>query len=377
MVPLSLYIHIPWCIQTCPYCDFNSHNQPSVLPETAYIDALLADLDADLSVFPARPINSIFIGGGTPSLLSERAYAKLFEGLQQRLSFMPDIEITLEANPGAVEQTRFRAYRSLGINRLSLGIQSFNPAHLKALGRIHNDKEAHKAIQTARDAGFDNLNLDLMYGLPNQSVQEGLTDLETALNHGSEHLSWYQLTLEPNTVFYKKKPPLPPEDTLITLETMGHTYLAEKGFQRYEISAFSKPNQQAQHNLNYWQFGDYYGLGAGAHGKWTTPDLKHIYRTRKQRQPKDYLNADKAYLVEKKEVKARDLCFEFILNTTRLECLIPYRYFSERTGLTEDALTPTLTKAEKLGFLTLKDEGFCITPFGRRFTNDLQSLFLP
>ena len=377
MVPLSLYIHIPWCIQTCPYCDFNSHKRPTVLPETAYIDALLNDLDCDLRIFPPRPITSIFIGGGTPSLLSEHAYAKLFDGLQKRLTFSSHMEITLEANPGSVEQTRFQAYRALGINRLSLGIQSFHAPHLKTLGRIHNDEEAHRAIQAARHAGFDNINLDLMYGLPKQTTEEGLLDLETALSYTPEHLSWYQLTLEPNTVFYKQQPTLPPEETIDTLERTGHAYLAREGYQRYEISAFSKPNQAAQHNLNYWQFGDYYGIGAGSHGKWTSPDLKHISRTRKQRQPKDYLNPDKTSLIEKKLILAHDLIFEFMLNTTRLECPIPYTCFSERTGLAFETLMPQLNAAKSRELLHLDDTSFRITPFGRRFTNDLQSLFLP
>jgi putative oxygen-independent coproporphyrinogen III oxidase len=377
MVPLSLYIHIPWCIQTCPYCDFNSHKGPAVLPETAYVDALLNDLDDDLLAFPPRPITSIFIGGGTPSLLSEHAYARLFDGLQKRLTFSSDIEITLEANPGSVEQTRFQAYRALGINRLSLGIQSFHAPHLKTLGRIHNDQEAHRAIQSARHAGFDNINLDLMYGLPKQSTQEGLSDLETALSYTPEHLSWYQLTLEPNTVFYKKQPTLPPEETIDALERAGHAYLADEGYQRYEISAFSKPDHAAQHNINYWQFGDYYGIGAGAHGKWTSPDVKHIYRTRKQRQPKDYLDASKPYLIEKKLIQPHDLIFEFMLNTTRLECPIPYVFFSERTGLALETLMPKLQEAKSRDLLHLDNTSFRITPFGRRFTNDLQSLFLP
>ncbi|MDF1645528.1 MAG: radical SAM family heme chaperone HemW [Legionellaceae bacterium] len=377
MLPLSLYIHIPWCIQKCPYCDFNSHQSPKTLPELQYVHALLKDLDHDLALFPARPISSIFIGGGTPSLLSESAYALLFEGLNKRLTFAQQIEITLEANPGSAEQTRFKAYRTLGINRLSLGIQSFNKTHLKALGRVHNDKEAHRAIEAARRAGFDNINLDLMHGLPEQSVSMGMQDLETALSYTPEHLSWYQLTLEPNTVFYKKPPKLPHDDITYDLEQKGHAYLAENMYEKYEISAFSKPQKQAQHNLNYWQFGDYYGIGAGAHGKLTTPDLKKIYRTRKQRQPRDYLNPSKAQLVEKQWIHVRDLIFEFMLNTTRLEQPIPYALFTQHTGLNINTLIPKLKAAEQQGLLRCSQTHWHVTPFGRRFTNDLQRLFLP
>ena len=377
MLPLSLYIHIPWCIQKCPYCDFNSHKSPDVLPEVHYVQTLLNDLDHDLSLFPARPIHSIFIGGGTPSLLSEHAYAQLFEGLHQRLDFEPNIEITLEANPGSVEQTRFSGYRRLGINRLSIGIQSFNPLHLKALGRVHDDKEAHRAITSARAAGFDNINLDLMHGLPHQSHEEGLTDLQTALSYEPEHLSWYQLTLEPNTVFYKKPPILPHDEALDDLEQAGHRYLADHHYTKYEISAFCTPNKPAQHNLNYWKFGDYYGIGAGAHGKLSSSDLTHIHRTQKTRQPKDYMNTNKACMSSKKIVTAPDLIFEFMLNATRLEEAIPYTLFTERTGLALTTLMPLLKQAETKGFLRLDKQHWCITPFGRRFTNDVQSLFLP
>ncbi|MCH9689171.1 MAG: radical SAM family heme chaperone HemW [Gammaproteobacteria bacterium] len=376
MLPLSLYIHTPWCIQKCPYCDFNSHKSPQKLPEMHYVHALLADLDDDLQTFPARPIHSIFIGGGTPSLLSEHAYAVLFEGLRKRLIFTPHIEITLEANPGSVEQTRFKAYRALGINRLSIGIQSFNKAHLKALGRIHDDEEAHRAILSAREAGFDNINLDLMHGLPEQSVSEGMQDLKTALAYTPEHLSWYQLTLEPNTVFYKKPPKLPSEEITADLEQAGLDYLKANQYERYEISAFSKHQKQAQHNLNYWHFGDYYGIGAGAHGKLTSPDFKSIVRTRKQRQPKDYLNADKSYLVENKQINSAHLLFEFMLNTTRLQHAIPYALFTKQTGLDIKQLIPLLKTAEEKGFITCTQTHWKVTAFGRRFTNDLQHLFL-
>lgn len=377
MLPASLYIHIPWCIRKCPYCDFNSHKSPDNLPEANYINALIADFKADLIDFPAREIHSIFIGGGTPSLFSAQAYESLLNQLQQLVPFTKNIEITLEANPGTVEQQRFNDYRQLGINRLSLGIQSFNAAHLKALGRIHDDKQAHKAINTARQAGFDNLNIDLMHGLPNQSIAEGLEDLRSALAYQPEHLSWYQLTIEPNTVFYKQRPALPNEDDACLLEDRGLAMLASKGFERYEISAFCQPGKPARHNLNYWLFGDYYGIGAGAHGKITSLDNNpQIYRTRKHRQPADYLHPDKPFLAAKEQLTANSLLFEFMLNTTRLQQPIAHQLFSERTGLSFDNLKPMLIHAAQKGLIEVSEACWQVTSLGRRFTNDLQTLFL-
>lgn len=375
MSALSLYIHIPWCIRKCPYCDFNSHKSPDELPEKQYIQALIADLKTDLLSFPGRMISSIFIGGGTPSLLSAQAYDTLLNTIQSLLPFAADIEITLEANPGTVEQQRFRNYRRLGINRLSIGIQSFNPSHLRALGRIHDENQAHQAIDAARRAGFDNINLDIMHGLPKQTLTEGLLDLKTALSHQPEHLSWYQLTIEPNTVFYKTRPPLPTEDEAYDLELTGFELLKSMQYERYEISAFSKKNKKSRHNLNYWLFGDYYGIGAGAHGKLTTPDGK-IYRTQKHRQPKDYLNPDKPFLTANSQVIHADLLFEFMLNTTRLEQAIPNQLFTQLTGLDFNLLIPNLLKAQQKGLVTLTDTHWQITPLGRQFTNDLQAFFL-
>lgn len=375
MKPYSLYIHIPWCIRKCPYCDFNSHKSPERLPESDYIQALIEDLKEDLNRFAPRELTSIFIGGGTPSLFSGESFFSLFAQLKKQLSFAKDIEITLEANPGTVEQKRFTEYRQSGINRLSLGIQSFNPIHLKALGRIHDDKQAHKAIEAARNAGFDNLNLDLMHGLPQQSVKEGLGDLTTALGHQPEHLSWYQLTIEPNTVFYKEKPPLPSEDDACRLEELGFNELEKNGFRRYEISAFSKPGRQARHNLNYWLYGDYLGIGAGAHGKHTTPE--GVFRTQKHRQPKDYLNPDKPFLSALEAVTLDELPFEFMLNATRLQQPIPLELFSQTTGLTSDLLLPKLKLAQAKNLVVLTNHDWQVTGLGRRFTNDLQALFLP
>jgi putative oxygen-independent coproporphyrinogen III oxidase len=375
MQPLSLYIHIPWCIRKCPYCDFNSHKSPDNLPEERYIKALINDLKLDLARFPGRTIHSIFIGGGTPSLFSASAYDTLFNTIKSLLPFATDIEITLEANPGTIEQQRFNDYRHLGINRLSIGIQSFNPIHLRALGRIHDDSQAHKAIETARIAGFDNINIDIMHGLPKQTLAEGILDLKTALSHQPEHLSWYQLTIEPNTVFYKTRPQLPTDEEAFHLEEEGFALLESQQYQRYEISAFSKDGKTARHNLNYWLFGDYYGIGAGAHGKLTSNDDR-IYRTRKSRQPNDYLNPDKPFLAAIDQVSDHDLLFEFMLNTTRLEQAIPNSLFTERTGLDFKLLAPKLLIAQKKGLIKLTDTHWQITPFGRRFTNDLQELFL-
>ena len=376
MLPLSLYIHIPWCIRKCPYCDFNSHKSPDELPETAYVAALLADLKLDLNTFPRHNLHSIFIGGGTPSLFSAQAFDSLLTGINQQLPFSNDIEITLEANPGTVEQQRFTDYRALGINRLSIGIQSFNPTHLKALGRIHDDKQAHLAVESARRAGFERINLDVMHGLPNQSVAEGLADLKTAIENQPEHLSWYQLTIEPNTAFYKQRPTLPTEDDAYTLEEEGFELLAKNGFSRYEISAFTRNNQPSRHNMNYWLFGDYFGIGAGAHGKLTHPDTLEIVRTRKQRQPKDYLNPNKSFLSAKDTIDAANRVFEFMLNTTRLQQAIPHELFIERTGLSLDQLMPGLLVAQQKGLVIIDNTSWQITPFGRQYTNDLQSLFL-
>lgn len=376
-MPLSLYIHIPWCIRKCPYCDFNSHKSPDNLPEASYVQALIADLKIDLLRFSGQTIDSIFIGGGTPSLFSASAFGTLLGELRTLLPFATDIEITLEANPGTVEQQRFTDYRALGINRLSLGIQSFNATHLKALGRIHDDQQAHLAIESARKAGFDNINIDIMHGLPQQSIAEGLADLQTALTYQPEHLSWYQLTIEPNTAFYKKRPTLPNEDDAYALEEEGLALLETHHLKRYEISAFCQTNKAARHNLNYWLFGDYFGIGAGAHGKLTTTDSKQIFRTRKQRQPADYLNPDKSFLAAIDQVSNAELVFEFMLNTTRLQQAIPNALFTERTGLSFDNLAPGLRKAQTKGLLNINTHDWQITPFGRQYTNDLQAIFLP
>ena len=377
MIPLSLYIHIPWCIRKCPYCDFNSHKSPERLPEHAYVDALIADFDNDLAQFPKeQPLHSIFIGGGTPSLLTADAYARLFEHIQTRIAFSENMEITLEANPGTIEHGKFSEYLAVGINRLSLGIQSFHPEHLKRLGRIHDAKQAHIAIEQVLAAGFTRFNLDLMYGLPEQTVIQALDDLQFALAYQPSHLSWYQLTIEPNTIFHKTQPILPNEDKIADIEEAGLALLQTHDMSRYEISAFCKDSQMAQHNLNYWLFGDYYGIGAGAHGKITMNSPNQIYRTQKYRQPKDYLNPQKTFLTQSTTLSHAALLFEFMLNTTRLEQVIPMELFTQRTGLPVEYLHPKLMHAAELGFISLLPTTWQITPLGRQFTNDLQALFL-
>lgn len=374
MIPLSLYIHVPWCIKKCPYCDFNSHKSPEHIPEEAYIHALIEDLKADLNLCSPRIIHSIFIGGGTPSILSAKAYELLFTELKKLLVFADDIEITLEANPGTTDEARFTEYRQLGINRLSLGIQSFSVEHLKILGRIHDSHQAHHAIETAMKAGFTRLNLDLMHSLPNQTIEQGLLDLQTAINYQPEHISWYQLTIEPNTIFYKTKPQLPAVDDTYHLEEQGFSKLKKAGYERYEISAFSKHQKQARHNVNYWLFGDYLGIGAGAHGKITKNGV--VLRTQKHRQPKDYLDKNKPFMAQLNTVAKDELIFEYMLNTTRLEQAIPLTLFCERTGMPIEDLLHKLKQAQAKNLVILNESSWQVTPHGRCFTNDLQALFL-
>lgn len=377
MIPVSLYIHIPWCIRKCPYCDFNSHQSPEHLPEQAYVDALLADLDQDLQRFPQQQLlHSIFIGGGTPSLLSAQAYARLFQHIQTRIPFSENMEITLEANPGTIEHGLFSDYRTVGINRISLGIQSFSPQHLKRLGRIHDAYQAQQAIEQVLTAGFTRFNLDLMYGLPEQTVEQAIEDLQFALNYHPTHLSWYQLTIEPNTIFHNTQPVLPHEDRIADMEETGFALLKQHQMTRYEISAFCREQDMAQHNLNYWLFGDYLGIGAGAHGKITVDAPEKIYRTQKYRQPKEYLDRNKSFLAQATPIGIAALPFEFMLNTTRLEQAIPYTLFFQRTGLSDEILQSKLIQAQNLGFIILLPTAWQITPLGRRFTNDLQTLFL-
>ncbi|QNH07187.1 radical SAM family heme chaperone HemW [Pseudomonas sp. B11D7D] len=373
--PLALYIHIPWCVRKCPYCDFNSHAAGPMLPEEEYVDALLADLDIDLQHAHSRPLTSIFFGGGTPSLFSDRALGRLLEGVERRIAFAPDIEITLEANPGTFEQAKFKGYRSLGINRLSIGVQSFQEAKLKALGRIHNGDEAIRAADMARAADFDNFNLDLMHGLPEQSIEDALFDLRTAIAQAPTHLSWYQLTMEPNTVFWSQPPELPEDDLLWDIQEAGQALLAAEGYAQYEVSAYAQPGKQARHNLNYWTFGDFLGIGAGAHAKLSTPDGR-ILRTWKTRLPKDYLDPAKAFQAGERLLQADELPFEFLMNVLRLSEGAPAELFSQRTGLPLQQLEQARREAERLGLLQADDTRLVATAKGQLFLNDLLQQFL-
>ncbi|WP_218278838.1 radical SAM family heme chaperone HemW [Pseudomonas sp. MYb185] len=373
--PLAAYVHIPWCVRKCPYCDFNSHTSDSGLPEDDYIAALIADLDQDLPYAQGRELVSIFFGGGTPSLFSAASLERLLQAMQQRLRFAADIEITLEANPGTFEQAKFKDYRSAGINRLSIGIQSFNPQHLKALGRIHDDREALAAVDMARRAGFDNLNLDLMHGLPGQSLEQARADIDQAIALGPEHLSWYQLTLEPNTVFYSRPPVLPEEETLWDIQEAGQARLAEAGYTQYEISAYARDGRRARHNLNYWQYGDFLGIGAGAHGKLSHADGR-VERYWKTRQPRDYLNPDKAFRAGNKILKADELPFDFLMNALRLVDGVPTAWYPERTGQPVEAMAPLLDQAVQRGLLQPWQQQLRPTEQGRLFLNDLLEMFL-
>ena len=374
--PLSLYVHLPWCVRKCPYCDFNSHAAGPNLPEEAYVDALLADLDADLVQAHGRPLTSIFFGGGTPSLFSAKALGRLLEGVERRIPFAGDIEITLEANPGTFEQEKFAAYRRLGINRLSIGVQSFQAEKLKALGRIHDGDEAVRAADMARAAGFDNFNLDLMHGLPDQSLDDALGDLRIAIAQAPTHLSWYQLTVEPNTVFWNQPPVLPEDDTLWDIQEAGQALLAEHGYAQYEVSAYAQPERMARHNLNYWTFGDFLGIGAGAHGKLSTPD-GHISRTWKTRLPKDYLDPAKRYSAGERLLTAEELPFEFPMNVLRLGDGCSAELFSQRTGLPLEQLAEAREQAQRRGLLQADPARLVATREGQLFLNDLLQYFLP
>lgn len=353
--PLSLYIHIPWCLKKCPYCDFNSHEFKGSVPENEYIDALLKDLDKELDYVQERSLQSVFFGGGTPSLFSAKAIQRLLEGCNQRISFAGDIEITLEANPGTFEQQKFADFRTAGINRLSIGIQSFQEDFLIRLGRVHNASEAMRAADIARKAGFDNVNLDLMFGLPGQQQKQALADLQQAIALNPAHISWYQLTLEPNTLFYRYPPALPEAPLIEGMQDAGIELLAESGYQRYEISAFGQPGQQSRHNLNYWHFGDYLGIGAGAHGKLTLPAQNQIIRTRKLRQPRAYLQPNAIYCISQSAIEPSELPLEFMMNVLRLSEGAPESLFEERTGLPLSLVQENLADLREQGLLLSRD----------------------
>jgi putative oxygen-independent coproporphyrinogen III oxidase len=374
--PLALYIHIPWCVKKCPYCDFNSHAAGPTLPEEEYVDALLADLDADLAQVYNRPLSSIFFGGGTPSLFSAKALGRLLEGVERRVAFAADIEITLEANPGTFEQAKFRDYRSLGINRLSIGVQSFQAPKLIALGRIHDGNEAVHAADMARAAGFDNFNLDLMHGLPDQSIEDALSDLRIAIAQGPTHLSWYQLTVEPNTVFWNQPPVMPEDDILWDIQEAGQALLAAEGYAQYEVSAYAQAGKAARHNLNYWSFGDFLGIGAGAHAKLSRPNGS-ISRSWKTRLPKDYLDRSKGFSAGERPLGADELPFEFLMNVLRLTDGVASELFTQRTGLSLSQLATARAEAEQRGLLHSDPTRLSATREGQLFLNDLLQHFLP
>ena len=394
--PLSLYIHIPWCIRKCPYCDFNSHEFRAPTPiageglgrgggtttlstvhEAAYIDALVSDLDYTLPKVWGRRVYSIFFGGGTPSLFSAAGIDAILAAVRARLVVEADAEITLEANPGTFEADKFRGYRDAGVNRLSIGIQSFNPTHLHALGRVHDDAEAKRAIAIAQQC-FDNINLDLMFALPNQTLAECATDIDTALSFGTNHLSLYHLTLEPNTQFHAKPPPLPDDEQAADIEEMIAAKLAHAGYTHYETSAYAKPGCESKHNLNYWRFGDYIGIGAGAHGKISYPDDRGITREMRYKQPKAFMEhaALGEAIQDYKTVNAAALPFEFMMNALRLNNGFPVALFSERTGLPIHVISRELAEAESRGLLARDHLHIRPTEKGRLFLNDLLGLFL-
>ena len=377
--PLSLYMHFPWCVRKCPYCDFNSHAVKDELPEDAYIDALLRDLEQELPPVWGRTVQSVFMGGGTPSLFSPASLDRLLAGVRARLPLKPDAEITLEANPGTVEQSRFEGYREAGINRLSIGVQSLNPEHLEALGRIHSADEACHAVEAARRAGFDNINLDLMFGLPEQSVDQALDDLDALITLQPDHISWYQLTLEPNTLFYHQRPPLPDDDARWAMQEQGQPRLADAGYTQYEVSAYARPGHQCRHNLNYWEFSDYIGIGAGAHGKISDAAHGAITRRSKKRHPKDYLAAarDNRFSDGARELEPREAVFEFALNRLRLKAPFTLDAFEAATGLPAAVIQPLLEHARDNGLLDFDGKQVKHTPTGWRFLDNLVELFLP
>jgi putative oxygen-independent coproporphyrinogen III oxidase len=376
-LPLALYVHIPWCLQKCPYCDFNSHALAGDPDESAYVTALLQDLERDRSLVAGRRLGSIFIGGGTPSLFSGKAIRRLMDGIRARVACAPEMEVTLEANPGAVDQGHFAAYRAAGVNRLSIGVQSFDREMLQRLGRIHGPEEAVAAVAAARRAGFDNLNLDLMYGLPGQGQDAAGQDLEAAISLQPEHLSYYQLTIEPNTLFHAAPPVLPEDERLWEIEAAGHERLRASGYRQYEVSAFARSGRQCRHNRNYWEFGDYLGIGAGAHGK-VTDVAGQVRRYRKPRAPERYLeyvdNSTSPSL--EPALGEADLVLEFMLNALRLTQGFPPPLFQRRTGLSLGLIRPQLERAVAMGLLQRDETLLRPSPVGRRFLNELVALFM-
>ncbi len=374
MPPLSLYVHLPWCVRKCPYCDFNSHALASELPEQAYADALIADLGAEVAYARGRPLVSVFLGGGTPSLFSPGIIERVLSAVRARLALAPDCEVTLEANPGVADAARLAGYRAAGVTRLSLGVQSFDDGCLQRIGRIHRAREAEAAVGAARRAGFQNLNLDLMYGLPGQTPEGALADVARAVALGPAHVSHYQLTLEPGTYFHRHPPALPGEDVTWLMQTRCQSYLGAAGYMQYEVSAYAREGFRSRHNLNYWRFGDYLGIGAGAHGKLTDAHGR-IVRTLRQRSPRRYLGGD--FIAERRVVAESDAAFEFALNAFRLVDGFEPALFEQRTGRPLAALETGLSQAQARGLIERDAARIRPTALGRRFLDDLVAMFLP
>jgi len=382
--PLSLYIHFPWCVQKCPYCDFNSHEQKSTLAEAEYINQLLNDFENDLPLVWGRKITSIFMGGGTPSLFSPESIETLLAGIRARISVSPSAEITLEANPGTLENERLAGFREAGINRISLGVQSFNDGHLSKLGRIHDSKTAIKAIEMAKGAGFGKLNIDLMFALPNQTIEQAMYDIETAISLNPSHISYYQLTIEPNTAFFNKPPTLPDDDASWDIFESGQRLLSNAGFKQYEVSAYAKQDQQCHHNVNYWQFGDYLGIGAGAHAKITDGSKQTITRYWKYKHPKDYtkVNAkgvEKSYIAGSREIDNNELVFEFLMNALRLNEGFNINTYLTHTGLSKELLIKNLQipMDQKLVHWNKTNDVINTTETGKKFLNEILQQCLP
>ena len=377
--PLSLYIHIPWCVQKCPYCDFNSHALKHDIPEQDYINALIKDLDDDIARFKLqnRQLHTIFIGGGTPSLFSANGIGEILSQVKARFNIDEDhFEVTLEANPGTVEADKFVGFAKAGVTRLSIGVQSFESDKLIKLGRIHDSDQAQKAARLAKTAGIKSFNLDLMHGLPEQNLENALDDLKTAIALEPDHISWYQLTIEPNTAFYSKPPELPQDETLWSIQEQGVELLEAAGYHQYEISAYAKDGKKCQHNLNYWRFGDYLGIGCGAHGKVTDIASGKLIRTVKIKHPKGYLTPGRAALDQLVEVEQDDLTFEFLMNQLRLKEAFSTTHFSQCTGLDKNELEIQLTLAKTKGLMANQDQLWQVTEKGHRYLNELLSQFL-